>query len=126
MTADTIGTNSWGEPVFWDKNAFEADAVVTVSLSSCTDFRGRFEIGIVKMLVIGLGKRDGASQHHRWGAHDLREYAAGNCESRVGRLPFRRASPSWKMLRNRRHVSRCLIATNCSLWNLAYLKRRNA
>jgi hypothetical protein len=67
MTAVRIGTNSWGEPVFWDKNALEADAVVTVSrIKPHTDFRGRFESGILKMLVIGLGKRDGAAQHHRW------------------------------------------------------------
>ena len=29
--------------------------------------------GIVKMLVIGLGKRDGAAQHHRWGSRGLRD-----------------------------------------------------
>lgn len=74
MTAVPIGTNSWGEPVFWDKNALEADAVVTVSrVKPHTDFRGRFESGITKMLVIGLGKRDGASQHHRWGYRGLRD-----------------------------------------------------
>ena len=38
-----------------------------------TDFRSKYESGIVKMLVIGLGKRDGASQHHRWGVRGLRE-----------------------------------------------------
>src|SRR5262249_3680070 len=65
MTTVPIGTNSWGEPVFWDKNAWEADAVVTVSrIKPHTDFRGRYESGIVKMLAIGLGKRDGAAQHH--------------------------------------------------------------
>lgn len=74
MTAVQIGTNSWGEPVFWDKNALEADGVVTVSrIKPHTDFRGRFESGIVKMLVIGLGKRDGAAQHHRWGVRGLRD-----------------------------------------------------
>src|SRR5579884_3351584 len=74
MTAVRIGTNSWGEPVWWDKNALEADAVVTVSrIKPHTDFRGRFESGIAKMLVIGLGKRDGAAQHHRWGVRGLRE-----------------------------------------------------
>ena len=26
MTTVQLGTNSWGEPVYWDKNAFEADA----------------------------------------------------------------------------------------------------
>ncbi len=74
MTTVQLGTNSWGEPVFWDKNAWEADAVVTISrVKPHTDFRGRHESGIAKMLVIGLGKRDGAAQHHRWGFRGLRD-----------------------------------------------------
>jgi hypothetical protein len=74
MTTVQIATNSQGEPVFWDKNAFEADAVVTVSrVKPHTDFRNRIESGICKMLVIGLGKRDGAAQHHRWGIRGLRD-----------------------------------------------------
>lgn len=74
MTAVQIGTNSWGEPVWWDKNAFEADGVVTISrVKPHTDFRSRIESGICKMLVIGLGKRDGAAQHHRWGVRGLRD-----------------------------------------------------
>ncbi len=77
MTTISIGTNSWGEPVYWDKNAWEADAVVTVSrIKAHTDFRSRYESGIVKMLVIGLGKRDGAAQHHRWGVRGLRDMLA--------------------------------------------------
>jgi hypothetical protein len=74
MTTVPIGTNSWGEPVLWDRNAWEADAVVTVSrVKPHTDFRGRYESGIVKMLVIGLGKRDGAGQHHKYGVRGLRD-----------------------------------------------------
>ncbi len=74
MDAERIGTNSWSEPVFWDHNALAADHVVTVSrVKPHTDFRGRFESGIGKMLVIGLGKRDGAAQHHRWGIRGLRD-----------------------------------------------------
>src|SRR5207248_6657600 len=74
MTVVSLGTNSWGEPVYWDKNAWEADAVVTISrIKAHTDFRSRHESGIVKMLGIGLGKRDGAAQHHRWGVRGLRE-----------------------------------------------------
>jgi hypothetical protein len=74
MTAVQIGTNSWGEPVWWDKNALAADAIVTLSrVKPHTDFRGQFESGILKMLVIGLGKRDGAAQHHRWGWRGLRD-----------------------------------------------------
>jgi hypothetical protein len=74
MDTVQLGTNGWGEPVYWDRNAFGADAVVTVSrVKPHTDFRGRFESGILKMLVIGLGKRDGAAQHHRWGVRGLKE-----------------------------------------------------
>jgi len=74
MDSQQIGTNSWGEPVWWDKNAFAADGVVTVSrIKPHTDYRGKYESGIVKMTVIGLGKREGASQHHRWGWKGLQQ-----------------------------------------------------
>jgi hypothetical protein len=74
MDSVVIGKNSWNEPVYWDKNALAADAVVTISrIKPHTDFRGRYESGIAKMLVIGLGKREGASQHHRWGFKGLRD-----------------------------------------------------
>jgi hypothetical protein len=74
MDAVPIGTNSWEEPVFWDKNAFEADAVLTISrVKPHTDFRSRIESGICKMLVIGLGKQKGAAQHHKYGVRGLRD-----------------------------------------------------
>jgi Lactate racemase N-terminal domain len=89
MIAVQIGVNSWGEPVWWDRNALEADAVVTVSrIKAHTDFRGRFESGIVKMLVIGLGKRDGASQHHRWGFRGLRDMLPETCKVILEKTPF--------------------------------------
>jgi hypothetical protein len=74
METVQIGTNSWGEPVFWDRNAYESDGVVTLSrIKPHTDYIGPYESGIVKMAVIGLGKRDGANQHHRWGWKGLRD-----------------------------------------------------
>jgi hypothetical protein len=89
MTAVQIGTNSWGEPVWWDKNALEADAVVTLSrVKPHTDFRGRFESGILKMLVIGLGKRDGAAQHHRWGFRGLRDMIPESAKVVLQKTPF--------------------------------------
>jgi hypothetical protein len=89
MTAVQIGVNSWGEPVWWDRNALEADAVVTISrIKAHTDFRGRFESGIAKMLVIGLGKRDGAAQHHRWGFRGLRDMLPETCKVIIGSTPF--------------------------------------
>jgi hypothetical protein len=74
MNVVQIGTNGFGQPVWWDRNAWQADAVVTVSrIKPHTDFRSRYESGILKMLVIGLGKRDGANQHHRFGVRGLQE-----------------------------------------------------
>ncbi len=74
MTSTVIGQTTFNEPVHWDANALAADVVVTLSrIKPHTDFRGRYESGIVKMLVIGLGKREGASQHHQWGYLGLRD-----------------------------------------------------
>jgi hypothetical protein len=89
MTAVRIGTNSWGEPVYWDKNALSADALVTISrVKPHTDFRGTFESGVAKMLVIGLGKRDGASQHHRWGVRGLRDMLPETAKVILEKTPF--------------------------------------
>jgi hypothetical protein len=74
MEVIELGRNSVGFPVYWDKNALAADAVVTISrIKPHTDFRGRFESGILKMLVIGLGKREGPSAVHQMGVHGLKE-----------------------------------------------------
>lgn len=74
MDAERLGTNSWDEPVWWDRNALAADGVVTISrVKPHTDYRGPYESGITKMLVIGLGKREGAAQHHRWGWKGLQQ-----------------------------------------------------
>jgi hypothetical protein len=89
MDAVRIGTNSWGEPVWWDRNALAADAVVTVSrIKPHTDFRGRYESGIAKMLAIGLGKREGAAQHHRWGIRGLRDMLPETAKVVLAKTPF--------------------------------------
>jgi hypothetical protein len=90
MDAERIGTNSWGEPVYWDRNALAADHVVTVSrVKPHTDFRGKLESGVGKMLVIGLGKRDGAAQHHRWGVRGLRDMLPETLKVILDKTPFR-------------------------------------
>jgi hypothetical protein len=89
MDAAQIGTNSWGQPVWWDKNALATDGVVTVSrIKPHTDFRGRFESGIMKMLAIGLGKRHGADQHHSFGTRGLRDMMVESATVIVAKTPF--------------------------------------
>lgn len=84
-----LGQNSWGEPVYWDRHAFEADAVVTVSrIKPHTDFTGSYESGIVKMLVIGLGKREGAATHHQYGVRGLRDMIPASAEVILGKTKF--------------------------------------
>src|SRR5262249_54928877 len=74
---------------WWDRNALAADALVTVSrVKPHTDFRGRFESGILKMIVIGLGKRDGAAQHHRWGVRGLRDMMPETARVVLEKTPF--------------------------------------
>jgi hypothetical protein len=89
MDAVQVGTNSWGEPVWWDKNALAADGVVTVSrIKPHTDFRGQFESGLLKMIVIGLGKRHGADQHHRYGVRGLRDMMPETAKVLVEKTKF--------------------------------------
>jgi hypothetical protein len=89
MDSQQIGTNSWGDPVWWDRNALAADGVVTVSrIKPHTDFRGKYESGIVKMCVIGLGKREGASQHHRWGWKGLQQMMVESCKVILDKTRF--------------------------------------
>jgi len=89
MEAECIGTNDHGLPVFWDRNALAADAVLTVSrIKPHTDFRSRYESGIVKMLVVGLGKRDGATQIHRYGARGLRTLLESSVRVILEKTPF--------------------------------------
>jgi hypothetical protein len=89
METVLLGQNSWNEPVYWDRNAFEADAVVTVSrIKPHTDFTGSYESGIMKMLVIGLGKRDGAATHHQYGVRGLRDMIPATAEIVLGKTRF--------------------------------------
>lgn len=55
-----------GLPLFLDRLAAEADGIVLVNrVKPHTDFVGRFESGLLKMLVIGLGNEVGANSYHR-------------------------------------------------------------
>ncbi|MDY0221640.1 MAG: DUF362 domain-containing protein [Desulfobacterium sp.] len=55
-----------GIPLYMDRLAFEADAIVLINrVKPHTDFTGALESGIMKMLVIGLGNREGAEFYHR-------------------------------------------------------------
>lgn len=55
-----------GFPVYFDRHAHAADHVLVVNrVKPHTDFAGDLESGLTKMLLIGLGKHDGAKIYHR-------------------------------------------------------------
>ena len=54
-----------GTPLHIDRLASEADGIVLINrIKPHTNFRGRIESGIVKMIVIGMGKIQGATSMH--------------------------------------------------------------
>jgi len=74
MDAAVLGTNPVGLPIYFDRNALGADGIVLLNrVKPHTDFHADHESGILKMLVIGLGKREGAAQVHKLGLRGLTE-----------------------------------------------------
>ena len=89
MDTVVVGTSPVGLPIYFDKNAFEADAVVLLNrVKPHTDFHASIESGVLKMLVIGLGKRDGASQIHKLGLRGLKEVLPAVAKILVEKTPF--------------------------------------
>ena len=69
-----LGDTEAGRPVYLDKNAAQADGIIPVGrIKPHTDFRGPCESGVIKMLVIGLGKQRGAEAFHTIGAKHMAE-----------------------------------------------------
>ena len=58
--------------IFMDKNVYESDGVILINrVKPHTDFHGRYESGLVKMSVIGLGKEKQATAIHSYGVYGL-------------------------------------------------------
>ncbi len=74
MEVKHIGETADGRPVSIDRNAAEADGIIVVGrIKAHTDFRGRYESGLMKMMVIGLGKQKGAESFHTAGTKHYAE-----------------------------------------------------
>ena len=74
-TMEAVEVGRSGDPpvrVFMDRHAHQADAVLVVNrVKPHTDFHGPVESGLIKMAVIGLGKRRGAEAIHFHGVYGL-------------------------------------------------------
>ncbi len=61
-----IGEATEGFPVYLDRHAAEADHVVVCGrVKPHTGFAGDIQSGLLKMMMIGLGKKDGATLYHQ-------------------------------------------------------------
>ena len=66
MDVVKIGESNNGIPVYVDKNVINADHVVAINrIKPHTRFAGEIESGLIKMLLVGLGKDVGARVYHR-------------------------------------------------------------
>jgi hypothetical protein len=66
MEVVQVGTTPEGFPVLLDRHASEADHIgVVARVKPHTAFHGPIESGLMKMMLIGLGKHQGALLYHR-------------------------------------------------------------
>ena len=73
MATAELGTNSLGLPIRFSTDALTADGIVALNrIKPHTSFTGRYESGLLKMLAVGLGKREGAALVHKLGLPGLR------------------------------------------------------
>jgi hypothetical protein len=67
MDTVNLGTTPEGFTAFMDRNAWDADGVLVINrVKPHTDFSGKIESGLLKMMAVGMGKVDGAQEMHRW------------------------------------------------------------
>lgn len=78
-----------GLPVYCDKYATEADAIVVINrVKPHTAFRGKIESGIMKMISIGLGKQKGAEACHQMGFKYMAENVPTMARIMLSKLPI--------------------------------------
>jgi len=67
METIPLGSTPEGFQVHTDRQAFDADGVFVLNrVKPHTDFTGKIESGLLKMIAVGMGKAQGARECHRW------------------------------------------------------------
>jgi hypothetical protein len=89
METVVLGQADEGFPIHFDRLAHEADHVfLCARIKPHTMFVGRFESGLMKMLLIGLGKLAGATTYHR----AILDYDFDHIVRSIGRRVLRETS----------------------------------
>jgi len=72
MSVDKIAATFRGLPVYFSRAALKADGIVLINrIKLHTNFRGKYESGLLKMLAVGLGKHKGALTLHSLGFENM-------------------------------------------------------
>ena len=76
-------------PVYCDKYAAEADGIIIYNkIKPHTDFKGKHESGLLKMMTIGLGKHIGCSWFHKQGFDTFAERIPMVASIFIDKLPI--------------------------------------
>ncbi|MFA0752332.1 MAG: hypothetical protein IMHGJWDQ_000081 [Candidatus Fervidibacter sp.] len=87
MEVERIGEVD-GIPVYTDKFAANADGILVVNrIKHHTDFTGPHESGLLKMMAVGMGKREGADVAHTFKAWSLRHFIPQLARQVLRQLP---------------------------------------
>ena len=94
MDTIMLGYSELGKPVYLDKMAYESDGIiVSCRLKLHNAFRGEYESGPCKMMVVGLGKQKGAESVHSDGMGIIAENLPANAKVILEKAPILLAIP---------------------------------
>jgi hypothetical protein len=94
MATVLLGISGLGKPVYMDKHAYEADGIiVSCRLKPHNAFRGPYESGPCKMMVVGLGKQRGAESVHSDGMGLIAKNLPANARVVLDKAPILLAIP---------------------------------
>ncbi|MEM2888966.1 MAG: DUF362 domain-containing protein [Candidatus Bathyarchaeia archaeon] len=89
MEVDMIGELENGCPVYVDRNVLRSNGVIVINrVKPHTDFKDRIESGLMKMMVIGLGKQKGAEMIHRYKSEGYHKLIPETAQLIMKKLPI--------------------------------------
>lgn len=81
METVLLGYSEYGKPVYQDRYAHEADGIIiSCRIKPHNAFRGPYESGVCKMMVVGLGKQKGAESVHSDGLGNMAKNLPANAK----------------------------------------------
>ncbi len=89
MDTVMLGHSELGLPVYMDKTAYESDGIiVSCRVKPHNAFRGDYESGPLKMMVVGLGKQEGAESVHSDGMGKIARNLPANAKVILEKAPI--------------------------------------